>query len=88
MHTVYDITVPTLVLNAVDDPVCVIANVDDNVDLLERNHNGILLRMPAGGHCGFLAGLSARHWGFDMGMRFMLAVLQDQKANQPQAIAA
>ena len=78
MHTAALVTVPTLILNAEDDPICTIANVDDNMDLFQKNSNVVLLRASAGGHCSFLSGLRARHWGFKVGMEFFVACLSQE----------
>ena len=44
----------------------------DHVALFERNENLVLARAPRGGHCAFLRGpRAARHWGFEVGVRFL-----------------
>ena len=69
------ITVPVLCLNADDDPLCVEANVNDHLDLFTKVPDAVLLKMPAGGHCGFFEGHSwpPRHWGSAMASRFIKA---------------
>jgi hypothetical protein len=50
--------IPLLILNASDDPVCTIANVDEHRGLFDRVPDSVLVLTARGSHCAFLEG----HW--------------------------
>jgi len=56
------IRVPLLVLNAEDDPVCRIGNVDPWLDTLRAMPNVILVTTAEGSHCAHYEGWAARSW--------------------------
>ena len=56
------ISVPILMLNAEDDPVCVIDNLHDQQATLQQMETCIVAVTRYGSHCGFFAGLSAKPW--------------------------
>ena len=67
---------PTLILNADDDPVCSPANTDECTPSLLRDgiRRAVLLRFPAGGHCVFAEGLRARRWADALAAGFIAQV--------------
>ncbi len=50
--------VPLLILNAADDPVCTIANVEEHRGLFTRVPDSLLVLTARGSHCAFFEG----HW--------------------------
>jgi len=74
MGVARQIDVPSLILNADDDPVCDPINVDENAApgmLADGARQTVLLRFPAGGHCIFAEGLRARRWGDELAAGFL-----------------
>ena len=67
VRAVEDITTPTLLVNAEDDPCCVVQNVLEvnpyseegkrYTDQVEQSSCGILALVPSGSHCPFLDGV-------------------------------
>jgi predicted alpha/beta-fold hydrolase len=53
-----DIAVPFLTLNAADDPICTLANVEEHRDLFAHVTDSLLVLTARGSHCAFLEG----HW--------------------------
>jgi predicted alpha/beta-fold hydrolase len=51
------VTVPVLVINAADDPVCVADNVHRHLDAMQQLPRLTLALTRRGGHCGFFEGL-------------------------------
>jgi len=45
--------VPILVLNAADDPVCVVENVRENVSFVDTVAESIIVLTARGSHCAF-----------------------------------
>lgn len=61
--TVFDhITIPILILNAKDDPVCHIDNVYENRHRVEAMNNVILVLTDRGSHCAYFEGFTAKPW--------------------------
>ena len=58
MAVAHDIGIPLLILNAADDPVCTVTNVDEHRDLFEKIPDSILVLTARGSHCAFFEG----HW--------------------------
>ena len=73
IEVAHQITVPCLVVNADDDPICCKANVDDNAQRMLRAGAAcsVLMEMPSGGHCAFAAGWRAVRWFEKLGARFL-----------------
>jgi hypothetical protein len=79
--TVFDkITVPILILNAKDDPVCHIDNVYENQHRVEAMDNVILVLTDRGSHCAYFEGLTAKPWANRMIMEYFWAIEHIQKA--------
>jgi len=74
MAVARDMTTPTLVINAADDPVCVERNVHANLDDLQQLSRVTLALTRHGGHCGFFDGPLARgSWADRAITEFLLA---------------
>ncbi len=50
------IAIPVLILNAADDPVCTITNVEEHRGLFDRLPESMLVLTARGSHCAFLEG--------------------------------
>lgn len=50
--------IPLLILNAADDPVCTVANVEEHRELFTRVPESLLVLTARGSHCAFFEG----HW--------------------------
>ncbi len=57
MEVARDVTVPVLVVNAADDPVCVERNVNRHLSDMQKLPRMTLAVTRRGGHCGFFEGL-------------------------------
>lgn len=68
------ISVPLLVLNAEDDPVCVADNVREHEHAMARLPRTLLAVTSRGSHCAYLSGLTARHWAHHLAAEFLQAV--------------
>lgn len=84
MGTARHITVPLLVVNADDDPICTKANVDDNIDMFALDNNAVLVRTSRGGHCAFLARKyrAIYPWAHGLGARFLAAYCKHPAASR------
>ncbi|MFT4571909.1 MAG: putative alpha/beta-fold hydrolase [Hyphomicrobiaceae bacterium] len=60
MRVATNVTTPTLVINAADDPVCVQKNLDQHLDAMQALPRMILTLTRHGSHCGFFEGPGAR----------------------------
>ncbi len=68
------ISVPLLVLNAEDDPVCVADNVRDHEHAMARLPKTLLAVTSRGSHCAYLSGLTASPWAHHLAAEFLQAV--------------
>lgn len=68
------ISVPLLVLNAEDDPVCVADNVREHREAMARMPRTLLAITSRGSHCAYLSGLTARPWAHHLAAEFLQAV--------------
>jgi len=57
-----EIKIPTLILNAKDDPVCHIDNVYEHQERVEAMENIILVLTDRGSHCAYFEGVTAKPW--------------------------
>ena len=69
-----NITVPTLCINSLDDPI--FGEWIIPWDLFPQKANRFLLTVNGGGHCGFLHGTSAERWHFSLGLDFLTTSLE------------
>jgi len=51
-----NVDIPLLILNAADDPICSVANVDEHRDLFTNVADSLLVLTARGSHCAFLEG--------------------------------
>lgn len=68
------ITVPLLVLNAADDPVCVLQNVRDHQATFRQLPRAILAVTRHGSHCAHFSGWTARRWGHSLAAEYLQAM--------------
>lgn len=68
------IKVPTLILNAKDDPVCHVDNVYENLPRMQRMKNVILAVTDRGSHCAYFEGLTAKPWANRMIAQYFSSV--------------
>lgn len=57
-----NVAVPVMILNADDDPVCVLENVLEHVETVASVPDALLVRTARGSHCGFFEGWTAQSW--------------------------
>jgi predicted alpha/beta-fold hydrolase len=97
MRVFGDVTVPVMVVNADDDPVCVASNAEDHVEAITRIPDALMVRTARGSHCGFLEGWWPRSWGNRLMADYLLAadgLLRDRaegnaaRAGSSESIAA
>lgn len=68
------IRVPLLVINADDDPVCVLQNVLEHEPLIQQMEHTLLVRTQRGSHCAFYEGWRARSWANALMAEYLQAV--------------
>lgn len=68
------VTIPLLVLNAEDDPVCVEKNVRDHQEAMINMPRTVLAITKKGSHCAHLSGLGARPWAHKLAADYLLAL--------------
>lgn len=68
------VSIPLLVLNAEDDPVCVLGNVQDHQHAMARMPKTVLAVTARGSHCAYLAGFSAHSWAHHLAADYLLAL--------------
>lgn len=76
-----NVSIPLLVLNAEDDPVCVLDNVQDHQEAMTRMPRTLLAVTSRGSHCAYLAGFSAYPWAHHLAAEFLQAL--QARAEQP-----
>lgn len=74
MHVFAGIRVPLLVLNAEDDPVCRIGNVEPWLDTMRAMPNVMLVTTAEGSHCAHYEGWRARSWSARLMCSYFLAL--------------
>ena len=57
-----NIKIPLMVLNAEDDPVCSIKNLDPYKDVVRQMENVAVITTKKGSHCGFYESLEVKSW--------------------------
>lgn len=77
------VCIPLLVLNAADDPVCVLDNVRDHQEVVAHMPRTVLAVTARGSHCAHMAGLGARPWAHQLAADYLLAVHE-----QPTSLTA
>ncbi|QMV62120.1 alpha/beta fold hydrolase [Pseudomonas berkeleyensis] len=81
MHRV---NIPLLVLNAEDDPVCVLDNVQDHRQAMANMPRTILAVTARGSHCAYLAGLTAYPWAHHLAAEFLQALDAGAEQESPE----
>ncbi|MCP1616444.1 hypothetical protein FBY21_1050 [Pseudomonas sp. SLBN-26] len=76
------VSIPLLVLNAEDDPVCVVGNVRDHQHAMARMPRTVLAVTRRGSHCAYLAGFTARSWAHHLAAEFLRAVHERPSAER------
>lgn len=61
-----NIRIPTMILNAEDDPICHIQNAYQHLQAIENNPYTILVTTRHGSHCGHYQGLKPRSWAHQL----------------------
>ena len=70
-----EVRIPLLILNAADDPVCVVENVHEHRDLFATVPDSMLVLTARGSHCAFLEGQwRPRSWAHRLIAEYFLAV--------------
>lgn len=57
-----NIKIPVMILNAEDDPVCAIQNLEPYKKVIQAMPNMIVVTTKKGSHCGYYEGLKTRSW--------------------------
>ena len=57
-----NVKIPLMVLNAEDDPVCHIKNLDPYKETIRKMPNIMVVTTRKGSHCGFYEGLNTQSW--------------------------
>jgi len=57
-----NVKIPLMVLNAEDDPVCAIQNLEPHKNKIENMPNVVVVTTKKGSHCGFYEGLNTKSW--------------------------
>ncbi len=57
-----NVKIPLMILNAEDDPVCSIKNLEPFKQTIENMSNIIVVTTKKGSHCGFYEGLNTKSW--------------------------
>lgn len=79
------VAVPVMIVNAADDPVCVIANADDHVDAIRRVPDTLMVRTERGSHCAFLEGWRPRSWAHRLMADYLRAAVAIGAPTAPAA---
>eukprot|EP00040_Diaphanoeca_grandis_P012444 m.63047 g.63047 ORF g.63047 m.63047 type:complete len:380 (+) comp23234_c0_seq1:160-1299(+) len=73
----HNVAVPTLAINALDDPVCSSKNIQTHA--FDSNHNLILATTPRGSHLAFYHDWDCKSWSDDVVCEFLQALLEKNK---------
>jgi predicted alpha/beta-fold hydrolase len=68
------VSVPLMVLNAEDDPICHIDNVKPYLPMIQKMPNVILVTTEQGSHCAHYEGWKARSWAHRLMANYFLAI--------------
>ena len=67
-----NIAIPTMVLNAEDDPICHIDNARQYLSIIENNPNLTLITTKHGSHCMHYQGFKPRSWSHQLIAEYLL----------------
>ncbi|MCU4376916.1 YheT family hydrolase [Acinetobacter haemolyticus] len=62
IYVFQNIKIPLMILNAEDDPVCSIKNLEPYKDTIKQMENIVVITTKKGSHCGFYESLSVKSW--------------------------
>lgn len=68
-----NIKIPTLILNAKDDPVCHIDNAYGKMEVIKQLEDVILVITDRGSHCAYFEGMTAKSWANKMIAEYLTA---------------
>ncbi len=74
------VTVPTLCINSLNDPIFPEWIIPR--DLFRAKPNAFLVTVQGGGHCGFVQGILAERWNFVLALDFLLTVVNFLESRQ------
>ena len=74
MRAIYNVSIPVLCINSMDDPVCVRQNVP--FDFFKTHPKIMLATTEHGGHCGFLEYNSLENWAGKVSIDYLTAILE------------
>lgn len=57
-----NVKIPLMILNAEDDPVCSIKNLDPYKAVIQQMPNVVVITTKKGSHCGYYEGFKTRSW--------------------------
>jgi hypothetical protein len=57
-----NVKIPLMILNAEDDPVCSIKNLEPYKDIIQQMENIAVVTTKKGSHCGFYENLTVKSW--------------------------
>ena len=57
-----NVKIPLMILNAEDDPVCSIKNLDPYKTVIRNMPNVVIVTTKKGSHCGFYEGIQTKSW--------------------------
>lgn len=57
-----NVKIPLMILNAEDDPVCSIKNLDPFKETIQNMDNVVVVTTKKGSHCGFYEGVKSKSW--------------------------
>jgi predicted alpha/beta-fold hydrolase len=83
MHVFTNISVPMMVLNAEDDPVCNIQNIAPYLDAMRNMSNLILVTTAHGSHCAHYEGWRAKSWASRLIGQYLKTIHEIPKKTVP-----
>jgi hypothetical protein len=73
MRVIDNVSIPLMVLNSRDDPVCASQNVDENMDTIASLASGLLVMTSRGSHCAHFDGWSMKPWASQLMVEYLAA---------------
>jgi predicted alpha/beta-fold hydrolase len=84
MRVADGVGIPLLILNAADDPVCTVANVEEHRDLFARLPDSMLVLTTRGSHCAFFEGpWRPRSWAHRLIADYFTAIASRPTTSEP-----
>lgn len=62
IYVIENVKIPLLILNAEDDPVCSIKNLEPYKKIIQDMQNVAVITTKKGSHCGFYEGIQVKSW--------------------------